>query len=262
MKRKVEPKAPYLLAVQGVCLAHAGCAPFVREVSFTLNAGESLVILGPNGSGKTTLLRTLLGLMPAAAGSITFGQDGRETTDSICAYVPQHSAPFSGFSAVQVIQMGLMARQPWHAQPGARELALALNALQTLGINALADADFSTLSGGEQQLVLIARALAMNARIIMLDEPAASLDLANQAALMALCTRLKQGGVALILTTHNPQHALALGVESRDQTLTMSRVGAVTVGATIDVCNSAQLSALYGVEVEVAQLVKRWVVVA
>jgi iron complex transport system ATP-binding protein len=255
-------QTPCLLAVQGVALAHAGCAPFVRDISFTLNAGESLVILGPNGSGKTTLLRTILGLMPQAAGSITFAQDAHKTTNSICAYVPQHSATFSGFSAVQVIQMGLMARQPWHAQPGARELASALEALQTLGIIALADADFSTLSGGEQQLVLIARALAMQARIILLDEPAAGLDLANQAALMALCISLKQRGVALILTTHNPQHALTLGVESCDQTLTMSRSGAVMVGATVDVCSSAQLNALYGVEVEVVQVAKRWVVVA
>ncbi len=246
-------KAPYLLTVQGIALAHPGRQPFVRDISFALNAGESLVILGPNGCGKTTLLRTLLGLAPHAAGTIIFYQDVVGIGNGICAYVPQISATFSGFSALQVIQMGLMARQPWYAQPQAREHAKALDALNTLGIAVLAEADFSTLSGGEQQLVLIARALAIDARIIMLDEPAASLDLGNQAQLINLCLSLKQRGVSILLTTHNPQHALALGLESRDQTLTIGRTGEVLVGSTSDVCSGSRLSALYGVSVELVR---------
>jgi iron complex transport system ATP-binding protein len=249
----ISPRSPILLTVQAVALAHAGCQPFVRDINFELAAGESLVILGPNGSGKTTLLRTILGLMLPASGTISFGEKVENAAHQHCAYVPQISVGFSGFSATQVIQMGLMAGKPWYAQPSAKEGEGARAALDSLGIITLVDADFSTLSGGEQQLVLIARALAINARIIVLDEPAASLDIANQAQFIALCLRLKQSGVALILTTHNPQHALALGVAPNDQTLTISRAGDVQVGATASVCTSERLSALYGVAVEVLE---------
>ena len=244
-------RMPYLLAIQALALAHAGSAPFVRDISFELGAGESLVILGPNGSGKTTLLRTLLGLTPQASGSIKFNTEAGANAQHICAYVPQISAGFCGFTVSQVIQMGLMAHQPWYAQPQAKEAARALSAMESMGIAALADADFSTLSGGEQQLVLIARAIAMDARIILLDEPAASLDLANQARLIAHCLRLKQSGVAIILTTHNPQHALALSTGTDDQTLTISLAGNVHVGVTADVCTCERLTALYGVPVAV-----------
>lgn len=244
-------RIPYLLAVQALTLAHAGRAPFVRDINFGISTGESLVILGPNGSGKTTLLRTILGLTPQASGSIKFNPEAGANAPNICAYVPQICAGFSGFSASQVIQMGLMARQPWYAQPQAKEVARALSVMESTGIAALADADFSTLSGGEQQLVLIARAIAIDARIILLDEPAASLDLANQARLIAHCLRLKQSGVAIILTTHNPQHALALSTGTDDQTLTISLAGNVHVGVTADVCTCERLTALYGVPVAV-----------
>ena len=224
----------------------------MRDVNFELCAGESLVILGPNGSGKTTLLRTLLNLQPPSGGRILFGFEAGRNVISQCAYVPQSNAGgLDGFTSREVIQIGLMARKPWYSRPDAHEASQAAKALETLGIGALADENFSAISGGEQQLVLIARALAMDAKIIFFDEPAASLDIANQYHFTVLCLRLKQSGVALVLTTHNPQQALALGESPRDQTLTISRAGSVTVGATSSVCTTAHLTALYGVPVNV-----------
>lgn len=221
------------------------------NISFTLAPGEVIAILGPNGSGKTTLFRTLLGLTPALHGTISL--DGRliaELAPNIIArtlaYVPQVSPSFANFSVMEVV---LMARAPhlaWYASPGVKDRTIAENALAELNIGDFADREFNELSGGERQLTMIARALASEAKILLMDEPTASLDFGNQFLLLDEIAKLKARGVAVIFTTHHPDHALRIA----DRTLTMARDGTVQIGATDTVLNAATLTALYGIDID------------
>jgi iron complex transport system ATP-binding protein len=220
-------------------------------ISFTLDDGEVIAILGPNGSGKTTLFRTLLGLTPALQGStILNGHAISELTPSaiarLVAYVPQVSVNFANFSVIEIVQMARAPHLAWYASPGARDRAIAENALAELNIRDFAEREFTELSGGERQLVMIARALASEAKILLMDEPTASLDFGNQFLILDEIAKLKARGVAVIFTTHHPDHALRIA----DRTLTIARDGGVQIGATGTVLNAASLSGLYGINIE------------
>ena len=221
------------------------------NISFTLDSGEVIAILGPNGSGKTTLFRTLLGLTPALHGAALLnGRAISELTPEVIAravaYVPQVSANFANFSVIEVV---LMARAPhlaWYASPGTKDRAIAESALAELNIGDFADREFIELSGGERQLVMIARALASEATILLMDEPTASLDFGNQFLILDEIAKLKARGVAVIFTTHHPDHALRIA----DRTLTIARDGKVEIGATSAVLSAASLTALYGIDID------------
>jgi iron complex transport system ATP-binding protein len=220
------------------------------DISFTLDDGEVIAILGPNGSGKTTLFRTLLGLVPALQGSaILNGCAIAELAPSaiarLVAYVPQVSANFTNFSVVEVVQMARAPHLAWYASPGAKDRAIAANALTELNIGDFAEREFSELSGGERQLVMIARALASEAKILLMDEPTASLDFGNQFLLLDEIAKLKARGVSVIFTTHHPDHALRIA----DRTLTIARDGEVKIGNTKTLLNADSLTALYGISV-------------
>ena len=184
------------------------------DVTFALDPGETLAVLGGNGAGKTTLFRTLLGLLPAQAGSVRVAG---ERVDALVpaerarrlAYVPQQHMPAFGFTVLEAVLMGRAARLPTFARPGAVDRAAALGALERLGIAFLADRPVTELSGGERQLVLVARALAQEAPVLVLDEPTASLDFGNRARVLREIDRLRAAGMTIMFSTHEPDHALA-----------------------------------------------------
>jgi len=190
-----------------------GSHTVLSQVSLSAENGQLLAILGPNGVGKTTLFRCILGLLPHYSGTIRL--DGSDTRQFIprqlahhIAYIPQsHSQTFS-YSVRDMVLMGTTHRLSPFSTPGTQELAQAENALAHLGIARLADKSFLRLSGGEQQLVLIARALAQQARTLLMDEPTASLDYGNQALVLSGIRALVDEGYTVLLSTHNPQHAL------------------------------------------------------
>ena len=221
------------------------------NISFVLNKGEAVAILGPNGSGKTTLFRTLLGLLPARAGEVVLNDKSIATLSPAeiarsIAYVPQAATGFFNFSVIEVVEMGRAAHLAWYAQPAAKDRAIAERALAELNIAAFANREFAELSGGERQLVMIARALASEAPIILLDEPTASLDFGNQFLILDELARLKQRGVSVLFTTHNPDQALRIA----DRTLTISREGVINIGATRAVVTRDSLAALYAIDVQ------------
>lgn len=221
------------------------------NISFTLNDGEVIAILGPNGSGKTTLFRTLLGLTPALQGAALLnGRAISEFTPSaiarMVAYVPQVSASFANFSVIEVVLMARAAHLAWYASPGAKDRAVAANALAELNIGDFAEREFIELSGGERQLTMIARALASDAKILLMDEPTASLDFGNQFLILDEIAKLKARGVSVIFTTHHPDHALRIA----DRTLTITRDGQVQIDATQTLLSADSLTALYGISID------------
>ena len=183
-------------------------------VTFALERGDTLAVLGGNGAGKTTLIRTLLGVLPAQAGAIRVGGDAIATLASHerarrLAYVPQQHTPTFGFTAEEAVLMGRVAHLPTFARPGVVDREAAQDALARLGIEALAARPVTELSGGERQLVWIARALAQQAPVLILDEPTASLDFGNRARVLAEIDRLRSAGLTIVFSTHEPDQALA-----------------------------------------------------
>ena len=226
-----------------------------RDVCLGVRPGDVLCILGPNGSGKTTLFKTLLGLLPAQAGEIRIGGESiaglpRAEIARRIAYVPQaHAAQFP-YRVLDMVVMGRTAHLGLFAAPTQADRARARNALDALGIAALADTEYTRISGGQRQLALIARALAQDAPIIVMDEPTASLDFGNQVVVLSEVRRLAARGIAVVLSTHDPDHAFS--VATRVALLDAGRI--VAQGSAAEVLTRERLGAVYGIGVAIEQV--------
>jgi iron complex transport system ATP-binding protein len=223
-----------------------------RDLTVSLASGEVLALLGPNGGGKTTLLKTLLGLLPPKAGSVTL--DGQRLSSlsareraRLIAYVPQvHTGTFA-FTVETVVLMGRIAHGNLFRRPGARDRAVTAQVLERLGIGALAERPYTLISGGERQLVLLARALAQEPRFIVLDEPTASLDFGNQGKVLREISALARSGLGVLLTTHDPNHALRVA----DRVYLLRDGQCLGDGPRDTMLTRDMLSALYGAPVDV-----------
>lgn len=181
-------------------------------VDLTLGQGELVSLLGANGAGKTTLLRLLLGFEAPHGGEVRLngaamaGQDRRRIARAV-AYVPQaHAAPFP-YRVDEVVALGRLPRSGLFSPPSRHDRAVVAATLERLGIAHLAERPYTALSGGERQLALIARALAQEARLLIMDEPLTGLDYGNQIRLLDQLGRLAADGFGILMTTHHPDHA-------------------------------------------------------
>lgn len=183
------------------------------DVSFSVESGEILSLLGPNGTGKTTLFKAVLGLNKTENGDILLnGKSIREWSRTKIAqfigYVPQHHIPPFPFKVIDVILMGRTAYLKSFASPAKTDVDIALEAMEILNISYLKDKVYTEISGGERQLVLIARALAQKPELLIMDEPTSNLDFGNQIKVLQHIKHLAQSGLAIIMSTHYPDHAL------------------------------------------------------
>jgi iron complex transport system ATP-binding protein len=223
-----------------------------RNLDVALATGEVLALLGPNGGGKTTLLKTLLGLIAARAGEVRLGKRSLQNYAArerarLIAYVPQsHFATFA-FTVEAVVLMGRTAHGNLFSRPSAADRAVAARVLERFGISHLAARPYTMISGGERQLVLLARALAQEPQFVVLDEPTASLDFGNQGKVMREIRALAAAGLGVLFTTHDPNHAM----RAADRAFLLRDGARVAEGAIADVLNRAQLQALYGAPVEI-----------
>jgi iron complex transport system ATP-binding protein len=245
----------YSVEVSGLSFSYGHDGHRLRDVSFRITAAQVCCMLGPNGAGKTTLLRCLLGLLAPRAGTIRIGgvdlaRIGPRQLARLVAYVPQATTlPFS-FSVIEAVVMGRTPYMGLVSAPTATDRRLALEELQRLGIGHLAGRDFPSLSGGERQLVLMARALVQQAPVLILDEPTASLDYGHEVLVLNLAAELARDGRTVLMTTHQPAHALA-----HAQDVLLMRDGClVAQGPPAEVVTTESLSDLYKVPIHVGSL--------
>jgi iron complex transport system ATP-binding protein len=222
-----------------------------RNLDIALSTGEVLALLGPNGGGKTTLLKTMLGLLAPQAGEVQL--DKRSLSDysareraRLIAYVPQSHVATFAFTVETIVLMGRTAHGDLFSRPTATDRAIAMRALERFGISRLSERPYTMISGGERQLVLLARALAQEPRFIVLDEPTASLDFGNQGKVMEEIRKLAASGHGVLFTTHDPNHAM----RAADRAYLLREGSRIAEGATGAVLSRTQLEALYGAPVE------------
>ncbi len=221
----------------------------LSDVSFTLERGELLCVLGANGIGKTTMYRTILGFLPLLGGSIRV--DGEETADMTrarlaraIAYVPQQHTPPFPYSVHDVVLMGRNAHLGQFTPPGKEDEEITLQMLERMGISHLKDDIYTEISGGERQLTLIARALAQQTDYILMDEPTSSLDFGNQMRMLQTIRELTEEGIGVCFTSHYPPHAFSteaavLALEGRES---------LQKGSAEEIITESLLKEMYGLD--------------
>ncbi len=239
--------APPLLSVQGLGFAYEGRPATLSEVSFDVAAGELCALLGPNGAGKSTLLNCIMNLLKAQRGSIEL--EGRDVSRMsareiarIVAYVPQTSNAAFSYDVRDYVAMGRTPFLKLCSTPSAQDMRLVDEALERLGIEGLARCPYNELSGGQRQLVDVARALAQQPRMLLFDEPTSALDFGNQVKVLKLVADLAHDGYAILMTTHNPDHPILLG----GSVCLLGRDGRLVKGRVDEVLREDVLRELYG----------------
>jgi len=240
------------LAVEDLSYGYPG-RDVGQHLSFTVAAGEILCVLGRNGEGKSTLFKTVLGLLPPRAGAVRVdgepisGWSPRRRALAF-GYVPQNSAGAFPFKVAELVLMGRTAHRGVFAAPSAADRRAADEAIAAFGIEHLAQREWSRVSGGERQLALVARATAQEPRILVLDEPTASLDFGNQVRVLdAVRSLAETRGLSVLLSTHHPEQAFACA----DRVAVLAGGELLRIGVPADVITPETLRACYSVDVAI-----------
>ncbi len=231
-----------------------GSGDIFRDISFSVSPGEIFCLLGPNGCGKTTLLDCMLGSLKLASGDISL--DGNSIAAMqpgelarLVAYVPQKHDRTFPYTVRDIVKMGRAAYIGLFGTPSRADEQAADEALETVGIAHLRHRPYTQISGGEGQLVMIARALAQATPIIIMDEPTAHLDFRHELVIMETVARLVRAkGISVIMATHFPNHAFYFqnnGVATRVALL--HEGGILAAGSPGDILSEQNMELLYGV---------------
>ncbi|MFI5911985.1 metal ABC transporter ATP-binding protein [Dactylosporangium sp. NPDC051541] len=210
---------PVALAIQDAAVAY-DAQPVLTAVTGRVGAGEVVALIGPNGAGKSTLIKAVLGLVPIVGGTVSVLGRSPQAARRDVGYVPQADTLDAQFpiSVAQVVLMGRYRRIGWLRRPGRDDRRIAAEALDQVGLADRARATFGTLSGGQRQRVLLARAIAAQPRLLLLDEPFSGVDATSRDALLHVLADRKRAGTAVLISTHD----LHLARDFADQTWPLS----------------------------------------
>jgi iron complex transport system ATP-binding protein len=224
-------------------------------VSLDVMKGEVLCILGANGCGKTTLLRCLNGSLRLNKGHVYLGGRDIHTMSvvDVARYIgfvfQEHSAPFP-FSVLEVARMGRTPYLGFFESPSAKDTLVAEQALDMVGMIHYRDKPYTQISGGERQLVLIARTLTQEPEIVLLDEPTSHLDFKNQTLVLRMINRLAESGMTVIMTSHLPNHALLYS----SKVALMNMGSFMAIGSPETIVNEENLKAVYSMDVKILEV--------
>ncbi|MEG1998112.1 MAG: ABC transporter ATP-binding protein, partial [Clostridiales bacterium] len=239
-----------MLRVNGIAAGYGG-RDVIEDISFSINPGSFTCVLGANGCGKTTLLKTVLGLIKPSRGAVFIDDKNihsltEKEVASRLAYIPQaHTPPFP-FTVEDVVLMGRTPYLSALSRVSEEDRQAATQAMEKLDITHMAKRKYTDLSGGQRQMVIIARALAQEPQVMVMDEPTASLDFGNQYIVLEQMTAMTELGISVLMVTHDPDHALYCA----DQVLLMRDGLIIGHGAAAEVIDEQLMYNLYHTRVK------------
>ncbi|ADU26416.1 ABC transporter ATP-binding protein [Ethanoligenens harbinense] len=227
----------------------------LQNVSFQIKEGEFVCVLGANGCGKTTLLKTLLGMIRPSAGEVLLdGEDVHRMSEKELArkmaYIPQTHVPPFPYTVLDVVLMGRTPHLNGMQIPGRADVELAREIMEYLGIGWMENLRYTQLSGGQRQMVIIARALAQQPSILLMDEPTSSLDFGNQYLVLEQVARLTQKGMGVLMVTHDPDHAFYCA----DRVVALKSGKVLQTGTPEEVVSECTMGQIYSKRVSVARV--------
>jgi len=233
-----------LLRVEKGSFYYTSDTPILQDITLSLEKGEVIAVMGPNGIGKTTFLKCLMGIYKWKSGhSLLDGKDTGNARKQI-GYVPQAHRFSFPYSVRDMVVFGRAKYLPAFASPGEKDYEFADRALEEVGISAISEKSCNQLSGGQLQMVLLARALVGEPQLLILDEPESHLDFGNQITILKIIKRLaKEKGIACVMNTHYPNHALNIA----DKTLLL-RGNKFLVGKTDQILTKENVREYFGVD--------------
>lgn len=247
-----------LMEIKSCSFAYEDKENIFEDINFSVSSGDIFCILGANGTGKTTLIKCLTGLMSPHSGEILI--DGRDMNSFSRAdmakkigYIPQiHNSTFP-FKVLDVVLMGRSPHLDMFESPSEKDYEIALKSLKSLNIEYMKDKPYTEISGGEQQLVFIARVLAQEPSILILDEPTSHLDFGNQIRTLNIIKQLANKGLSVIMSSHFPDHAFI----SANKVALMDGKSFLAMGKPEDVITTENMKQIYGIDVKVMDIGKR-----
>lgn len=250
------------IQVENVNFSYMKNKDILRNVSFDYTTPEILCILGANGVGKSTLLKAIVHEINPVEGCVYI--DGKESQSYSAqllarkiAYIPQRSTVVFPFPVIDIVVMGRTPYLGYFARPTEKDKKIALEKLRYLNIEHLENIPFTNLSGGEQQLTLLASALAQEPELLVFDEPTAHLDFGHQYRFIELVRQLANQGIGVIMTTHSPDHPLSLHC----QTLILQGGRLIAYGNATDVVTAENLSRIYDISTNIVSINEKLVCV-
>lgn len=232
-----------------------GRLPAIEDISMKVGSGEVICVLGPNGSGKTTLFRTLLRFLPLMHGEIRV--DGRDVHRMKTAefarkvsYIPQNHSEVFPYTVEEMAMMGRACHIPAFGVPSSADKAAVEDALRALHILDLRTRRFTDISGGQQRLAMIARALSQQAKILIMDEPSSDLDYANQQLVESTIRELKEQGYGIVLSTHAPEYPYSIATEA----VLLKKGRVISSGSPDTALTADQLTDAFGVPMDVISI--------
>ncbi len=242
-----------------ICVQHLSFSykdrMILKDISFCVADGSITAVLGPNGAGKSTLFKCLLGLSASYEGKITINGESTagippERLAKLVAYIPQSHDTAFNLSVFDMVLMGTTAGLRGFRMPSQKESEITCQALKRLGILSLKDRDYQKISGGERQLVLIARALAQQTKVLIMDEPTANLDYGNSLRVLDQMKSLARQGYTILFSTHSPDHVFLYA----DKVLALSEQKILAYGSPDETIVSDLIRRLYGIDVIIESL--------